>query len=164
MSVVQPKLVKWQATRLQRGLAAIEFSAVLLVSISMLYGIATFGMVFYAQQAVSRAAEDGARAVSLLGGTPLVANDPQIVGVIHNSLASSLIAPIANDTPAKRKAWVSDPQNVVVSTVDNACTGFPNCVKVIVQYQYSRNSILPTSSLISWALPTTLTAVAFGPK
>lgn len=153
-----------QARRLQRGLAAIEFSLVFLIFISLLYGIATFGMVFYAQQAVSRAAEDGARAVSLLGGTVLVANDPQIVGVIRNSLASSLVAPLANDTPAKRKTWVSDTQNVVVSTVDNACTGFPNCVKVTVQYQYSRNSILPASSLISWALPTTLTATAFGPK
>jgi Flp pilus assembly protein TadG len=148
----------------QKGVAAIEFALVLLLFFSLLYGIATFGVVFYTQQAVSRAAEDGARAISLMGSTALVANDPNIQGVVYSSLAASLIAPIANDTPAKRKTWVSNAQNVTVSTVDNACASVPSCVKVTVQYQYSRNSILPASSLINWALPTTLTASAFASK
>ncbi|MES3009481.1 MAG: TadE/TadG family type IV pilus assembly protein [Pseudomonadota bacterium] len=154
-------------TKTQTGVAAIEFALVLLLFLSLLYGIATFGMVFYTQQAVSRAAEDGARAISLLGSTALVANDPQIQGVVRNSLAASLIAPpgVDYDTAAERKTWVSNAQNVSVTTTDNACgSSGPSCVNVTVQYQYSRNSILPASSLINWTLPTTLTASAFASK
>lgn len=150
----------------QSGVAAIEFALVLLLFLSLFYGIATFGMVFYTQQAVSRAAEDGARAISLLGSTALVANDSQIQGVVHNSLAASLIAPpgVAYDTAAERKTWVSNAQNVTVTTNNTACANGPGCVNVTVQYQYSRNSILPASSLLTWALPTTLTATAFVSK
>ncbi len=150
--------------RNQKGVAAIEFALVLLLFLSLLYGIATFGVVFYTQQVVSRAAEDGARSIPLLGTTALVPNDPQVLGIVRSSLAASLIAPLADNTPAKRKTWVSDAQNVTISTADNACASGPSCVKVTVQYQYSRNSILPASSLISWALPTTLTASAFASK
>ena len=49
---------------LQRGVAAIEFALVFSVLFLAMYGIATFGAVFYIQQVVSRAAEDGARAIA----------------------------------------------------------------------------------------------------
>ena len=147
----------------QRGVAAVEFALVFLLFISVLYGAATFGAVFYTQQVLSRAAEDGARAISLLGVTPLVTNDPQITSVVYNSLESSLIAPATlGSTQAVRKTWIENPANVVVA-IDPTCAGVTGCVKVTVQYQYSQNRILPVLPLISWA-PNTLTASAIAPK
>ena len=46
----------------ERGVAAIEFALVFVLLFSVLYALATFGAVFYTQQAVTRAAEEGARA------------------------------------------------------------------------------------------------------
>ncbi len=148
----------------QRGAAAIEFALVFLLFISLLYGIATFGAVFYTQQVVARAAEDGARAISVLGSASVVTNDSRVSDVVYNSLAASLIAPVTSTNQAQRKTWVSNSQNVVVTTADSTCSGTVSCMKVTVQYQYSRNSVLPTSSLITWALPNTLTASAHAAK
>lgn len=50
----------------QRGAAAIEFALVLPILIALLYGIVTFGDLFYTQMIVTRAASDAARAVSAL--------------------------------------------------------------------------------------------------
>lgn len=149
--------------RAQRGVAAIEFALVFLLFVAILYGVASLGAVFYTQQVLARAAEDGARAVSLLGTTPVTANDNRIITVVRTSLANSLIAPSAvGTTQAARSTWLSNPSNVTV-TVDTACAGVSGCVKVTVAYQYANNRILPVLPLISW-VPGTLTAFAVAPK
>ena len=159
----RPSLVVRSLARAQRGVAAIEFALVFLLFVSILYGVASLGAVFYTQQVLARAAEDGARAVSLLGATPVTANDGRINTVVLTSLASSLIAPSSVGTSqAARSSWVANPSNVSV-TVDTACGGVSGCVKVTVAYQYANNRILPVLPLISWA-PSTLTAFAVAPK
>lgn len=45
----------------QRGLAALEFSLVCVLFLVVLFGIVSYGGLFVAQQALSRAAEEGAR-------------------------------------------------------------------------------------------------------
>lgn len=151
-----------QTGRSQRGIAAIEFALVFVLFLSVLYAAASFGAVFYTQQVVSRAAEDGARAISLLGSGTLVANDPNIKTIVWKSLSGSLIAPNSvGTTEANRNTWVSSPSNVSV-LIDPACGGVAGCAKVTVQYQYSQNRILPAVPLIGWA-PNTLTATAFAP-
>ena len=145
--------------RCQSGVAAIEFALLFSVFFALIYALATFGAVFYTQQAVSRSAEDGARAIKLLGGGAVATNDIQIAGVVRNSLAASLIAPVSSNlTQAGRKTWVSDPLNVSV-LVDPGCAGVAGCVKVTVHYQYGRNPILTAIPLISW-VPATLSASA----
>lgn len=125
----------------QRGIAAIEFAFVFLLLFLVMYASATFGAVFYTQQAVSRAAEDGARAATLLPQPP----DPNSVRqVVFDSLARSLVVPIsANADIASRKIWISD--NVTV----DACTpaSATSCV-VTVTYLYMNNRILPTLLLL----------------
>ncbi len=151
------------SSRAQRGVAAIEFALIFLLFFTIVYGAATFGAVFYTQQVLSRAAEDGARAISLMGVTPLVANDPSIAGVVHGSLAGSLIAPAnLGTTQAARKQWLENSENVSV-LVDPACAGVAGCVKVTVQYQYSKNRILPALPLLNF-IPDTLVASAIAPK
>lgn len=150
-------------SRRQRGVAAVEFALIFLLFFTIVYGAATFGTALYTQQVLSRAAEDGARAISLMGVTALTTNDPHIQGVVHNSLAGSLIAPLANSaTTATRKAWIQNTDNVVVQ-VDPSCAGVAGCVKVTVRYQYSRNRILPVLPLLN-PIPDTLVASAIAPK
>ncbi len=81
------------AKRSQRGIAAIEFALVFSMLLLFLYGIVTFGSVLYTQQAVSRSAEDGARALTSFNGplTPSAISD--VTGVVYDSLSTSLVGP-----------------------------------------------------------------------
>lgn len=148
--------------RRQRGVAALEFALIFTLFFGVLYGAATFGAIFYTQQVVSRAAEDGARAISLLGVSTLTTNDPGIKTIVYKSLSGSLIAPSGVGTSeSSRNAWLSNPSNVTVS-VATSCPGVAACAKVTVEYQYSRNRILPLLPLlVKWVVPDTLKASAF---
>ncbi len=144
----------------QRGIAAIEFALVFGLLLMLLYGIATFGSALYIQQAVSRAAEDGARAAPLLPSL-MIPNSPatavaQIEGTVRDSLAGSLIAPAASNlTPAARRSWIASEVTVTVVIARPLVT-------VTVSYPYSRNRILPSLPLIDasrW-MPATLNSRA----
>ncbi|BEP37343.1 hypothetical protein GmRootV59_43140 [Variovorax sp. V59] len=138
---------KGTSARRQRGVAAIEFAFVFLVMILITYGITTFGAVLYIQQVVSRAAEDGARAVTMLP-SKLVTNDPKIQGAVYDSLAAALVVPIeSNGSLAERLAWVklNTKVNVSVGSIDRRAT-------VSVAYDYSANRILPSLPLLDTSL------------
>jgi len=129
--------------RRQRGVAAIEFAFIFTVMLLFAYGITTFGAVLYTQQVVSRAAEDGARAVTMLS-SKLIANDPKIQGAVYDSLAAALVVPIeSSGSLADRLAWVKTNAKVNVST-----SGTDRRVTVSVVYDYSANRILPVLSLL----------------
>lgn len=121
----------------QRGVAAIETALVLSLFITLVYGIATFGAVFYTQQVVSRAAEDGARALTALNSPFATGSVPgttsAVQGVVFDSMASSLIVPAgSNGSTATRRSWLA--ANVTVTV---AASGL-----VSVSYPYSANRIL----------------------
>lgn len=153
-----------QGRHRQRGIAAIEFALVFLAFFSLLYAFATFGAVFYTQQAVSRAAGDGARAAVLL--PPVVSfNQASVQNVVLHSLSGSMIVPTAaSATQSSRRTWLSDPQHTTV-TVTPGCLnagGIAGCVTVSVQYQYARNRLLPSLPLLdtsTW-MPDTLVGEA----
>lgn len=121
----------------QRGIAAIEFAFVFMVMLLVTYGIATFGAVLYIQQVVSRAAEDGARAVALLPSKLLV-NDPNIQGAVYDSLAAALVVPIeSSGSLSNRLAWIKANAKV---TVDVGGSDLRATVSVV--YDYSANRLL----------------------
>lgn len=125
----------------QRGVAAIETALVLLLFITLVYGIATFGAVFYTQQVVSRAAEDGARALTALNSPFASGSVPGTTGavqsVVWDSMASSLIVPAAsNGSAAARRSWLA--ANVPVVVASNGL--------VTVSYPYAANRILNISA------------------
>ena len=129
--------------RRQRGVAAIEFAFIFTVMLLVTYGITTFGAVLYTQQVVSRAAEDGARAVTMLP-SKLVADDPKIQGAVYDSLAAALVVPIERSgNLADRLAWVktNTKVNISIGGTDRRAT-------VSVVYDYSANRILPVLSLL----------------
>lgn len=121
----------------QKGIAAIEFAFVFTVMLLATYGIATFGAVLYIQQVVSRAAEDGARAVTMLP-SKLVVNDPTIQGAVYDSLAAALVVPIeSSGSLADRLVWIkaNTKVNIDVGGSDRRAT-------VSVVYDYSANRLL----------------------
>ena len=128
--------------------------------LTVLYGIATLGAALYIQQAVSRAAEDGARAAPLLPALLLPAGQAaaveQIRGAVRDSLAGSLIVPAASGlTPAARRSWIESQVTVTVVTARPLVT-------VTVSYPYGRNRVLPSLPLVDasrW-MPDVLTSRA----
>lgn len=148
--------------RRQRGVAAIEFAFVLTGLLLALYGIATFGIVLYTQQALSRAAADGARAVQMFpqlrtATAPEVASaKTQIESVVWDSLSSSVIVPLAHsETPATRRAWLAQTMDVEVAMPSTTLT-------VTVSYPYAAGRLLPWVPLFDTSqwLPGTLTSRA----
>lgn len=148
--------------RLQRGIAAIEFAFVLMGLLLAFYGIATFGMVMYTQQAMARAAADGARAVQMFPqlrtttGPALVTAKANIETVVWDSLTGSIIVPLAHsDTPAKRRAWLAQNMNISVDMPGTTLT-------VTVRFPYSAGRLLPWVPLFDTSqwMPATLTTRA----
>jgi len=131
----------------QRGVAAIEFALVFSLLLAFIYGIATFGSVLYTQQAVSRAAEDGVRAMTAFNGPVTPATVTAVKNVVYDSLASSLVGPVGANTVVQRKTWLQSNLNVTVNTNGS--------VRVI--YPYSDNRILNLSE--AW-VPTVIVGTA----
>ncbi|TSD56572.1 pilus assembly protein [Variovorax sp. KBS0712] len=120
--------------RTQRGVAAIEFALVIMVLFLVLYALLTFGAALYTQQVVSRAAEDGARAATLLPRPP----DPvKVKQAVVESLARSLIVPAsANGNLTSRKNWIS--AHITIESCPVA-PSTPTCV-VTVTYPYETDA------------------------
>lgn len=133
----------------QRGIAAIEFALVFSMLLLFLYGIVTFGSVLYTQQAVSRSAEDGARALTSFNGPLTASAISDVTGVVYDSLSTSLVGPPeALSSQAQRKLWLQSNLNVVI----NPSTGV-----VRVTYPYSKSRIINFSE--AW-VPTNIVGSA----
>ncbi|MNL29411.1 TadE-like protein [compost metagenome] len=110
----------------QRGIAAVEFALVLSTLLLVLYGIVSFGAVLYAQQAISRAAEDGARAFAGVNDPTHAANIELVRNIVYASLATSLVTPTnADSTTAQRKNWLKENVAVVVETSGLVSVSYP---------------------------------------
>lgn len=129
---------------LQRGVAAIEFALVFVVLFSVVYAVATFGAVLYTQQAVTRAAEEGARAVGLLTPAP-TAGDTRVKDAVYDALANSLVVPVsANANVASRRSWIVSQVSVDVTSGAPSSPGVYVSYMVTVTYPYSANRLLPS--------------------
>ncbi len=119
----------------QRGVAAIEFGLVFIALFVVLYGLATFGSVFYTRHQITRAAADGARAAAMYAAP----TEAQIQGVVRGALALPLASAPGLEISA---TTASDP------------------VVVTVRYAYRQNALLPLLPLADRFVPETLQARA----
>lgn len=122
--------------RRQHGVAAIEFGIVLVSLFALLYAIATFGAVLVTRHTLTRAAEDGARVVSMFRSP----TELQIQTVVKTSLGSPL-----KDTPGL----------LVTAPIGT------DPVLVTVTYPYRDNALFPSAGF--W-LPSAITTRAFVAK
>lgn len=136
----------------QAGSAAVEFALVLPIFILILYGLVTFGMVFYTQMAVTRAAEDGARAVGFLSNT---SDYTSVKNEVLNSLANSVVVPsVNNGSFTSRRSWLVSnvlPQISVAPNLSCAGTAAAGALRVRIVYPY--NTAVGTRLLPSITLP-----------
>ncbi len=114
----------------QRGIAAIEFALVFMLLFIALYGVVTFGAIFYTQQVISRAAEDGARAAMLMQQPP---TPDSVCQAILASLASSLVP---------RFTCPGSDSDLTSVSLAGCSLGGASCAVTVV-YRYKDNPILP---------------------
>lgn len=123
----------------EKGAVVVEFAAVTVLFLLMLFGIITYGLVFAVQQTMSHAANEGARA-AIAGETTAEAE-----GLAETRARQSL------------GPWASDDEVATASSVDGCGdAGFcvvvsrpdDDIVAVTTYYPYGTDPILPTLSFL----------------
>ncbi len=162
-----------RAARLQRGGAATEFALVLPIFVLIVYGLTSFGSVFYTQMTLSRAAADGARALGSVQGISASGTVPEPVkdGIkleVINSLAQSIITPLGLGGFEARETWLQENVLSQVTVDEGSCGGggaAAGALRVRVAFPYAQVRILPpirlpmVGSMDGW-MPQTLTGCA----
>ncbi len=158
---------------MQSGAAVVEFAFVLPVLVLILWGLATFGSLFYTQMTLSRAAADGVRSLGFVNGLSDFDSVPASVKTtvqleVVQSLALSLIAPLGLGDYSSRLAWMEENVLPQVTVDQGACGGgeaVAGALRVRVVYPYENLRILPPIELpmigrLDGFMPQTLTGCA----
>ena len=131
----------------ERGAELIEFAIVVVLLITLLYGIITFGVILAAQSTITQAAADGARSGIVSSSTPVATAEAQACGDL-GWMDKSCGGPVTFNTtnctfspnPAKvvtAFACEMQPPNGCPSNTSNTC------LMVTVTYNYSSQPALP---------------------
>ncbi|WP_092353407.1 TadE/TadG family type IV pilus assembly protein [Collimonas sp. OK242] len=127
----------------QRGVAAIEFALIFPVFFLMLYGIINYAMIFMAQQSLTLAAEEGARAALRY----------TLVDVDRGTAACATVTPLVS--------WLVHADQCQPPTpAPCAALSSARCITVKVTYPYSTYPLVPPLPGMSAALPATLGSAA----
>ncbi|MEW6344701.1 MAG: TadE/TadG family type IV pilus assembly protein [Pseudomonadota bacterium] len=134
--------------RHERGTAAVEFAMVFPLFFVILYGIITYSVIFVAQQNLTLAAEEGARAA------------------LNYQTATST----ANALAARSSAACSTAKGLVASLISSAtcvsssnpCSydGTMDCIIVTLTYNYAGSPLVPNLPLTNFVLPASLVSSA----
>ncbi|PMS38087.1 TadE-like protein [Trinickia symbiotica] len=131
-----------------RGSAVVEFALIFPLLFAMLYGLVTYSVILVAQQNLTLAAEEGARAAlnyqnASDAGAALTARGQNACKVAKNVAA-----------------WVA--ANATCSTQASACSydSSMDCIEVTLSYDYVNHPLVPTLPLLELAVPQKLTSVA----
>lgn len=141
-----------QIRKIEQGAAAIEFAILLPIFFLIFYSIITYGLIFAAQQTLTLAASEGARA-AVRYPAQLPANTSQLAArktaacAMANSAVDWLRAMGAGlGGTACSDSTTSDAAGIYVSSGD--CTGVAAsggfaCVKVRINYSYASSPLIP---------------------
>jgi Flp pilus assembly protein TadG len=135
--------------RSDAGTSAIEFAIVFPLFFLIFYAIVTFSLIFVAQQTLTLAAEEGARAA-----LRYVTGPTTVAAALDARASASCTAATGVNT------WIS--KGAACTATHTACSydATMQCVAVVLTYDYSTYPLVPTLPLLSIALPATLTANA----
>ena len=132
----------------QRGSTAVEFALLFPLFFTILYAIITFSLIFIAQQNLTLAAEEGARAA--------------LNWQSNTSLQSALVNR-GNAACAAAKLMIATLVQSAQCTPSSAPCGPGNamqCVNVLLTYDYQANPLIPALPLMKVTLPTALSSSA----
>lgn len=140
----------------QRGVSAIEFAMVFPVFFLILYAIITYGLIFAAQQSLTLAATEGARAALVYQAVTAVS------GQTSQQTALDARATFACDTALQLVGWLSSGPVTCAQVPQTSCgsNGGMYCVQVTLTYPYGTRPLIPMLPLTSLVLPTSLTSSA----
>ena len=127
-----------QAEGDERGAELIEFAVVVVLLITLLYGIITYGLILAAQSTITSAAADAARAGLLYSSTPCTSAAPTPCTVAEGQAGTDL------GWLNKGTCGTSGTPITCVAT-EEACPSNSSvqCLKVTVTYNYSSNPLFP---------------------
>ncbi|MBN3807335.1 pilus assembly protein [Paraburkholderia sp. Ac-20336] len=134
--------------RAQRGATAVEFGLVFPLFFLILYAIVTYSVIFVAQQNLTLAASEGARAA--------------LNWQTNVSMATALTNR-GNAACAAAKLVVQPLVSAMQCAATNASCGTSNamtCITVSLTYNYKSNPLLPALPLLGLAMPTMLSGSA----
>ncbi|NOT17349.1 MAG: pilus assembly protein [Sulfuriferula sp.] len=128
----------------QRGAVAIEFALVFPIFFVLMYGIVTYSVIFLAQQSITLAAEEGARAALRYAPT----TDER------NTTACSVAA--------LSLTWLGAGNVTCNAQAGSVATNGSYPIKVTLSYPYQAKPLVPLllGSLMNVAVPTTLASSA----
>jgi len=146
-----------QKRKYEQGAAAIEFAIIFPVFFIIFYAIVTYGLIFAAQQTLTLAAAEGARAaVRYQAGSTQVARQTARVAAACD-MANQSIAWLrtAGQGGAPAKGVCATGITEVVATPTN-CSGANGvtCVQVQVTYDYDKAPLIPKLLGPVMSLPT----------
>lgn len=130
------------------GSAAVEFALVFPLLFTVLYGIVTYSVLFVAEQSLTLAAEEGARAALNYQNATSVAGALSARGNNACSVAS------------QSTGWLGAYAQCATQAQSCSYNGAMDCVQVTLTYDYASHPIVPTLPLLSLVLPQTLSSVA----
>ena len=140
----------------ERGAEMVEFAIVVVLLITMLYGIVTYGLILAAQSTVTQAAADAARAGIVAGSTNMV-NTAQSqaqgdVGWMNKGqCAGNTTATAANPITCVASGPANCPSDVTTGST-------AQCLTVTVTYAYNKAPLFPELPGLNVITPSTISS------
>jgi len=134
--------------RSQRGATAIEFALVFPLFFCVFYAIVTFSLIFVAQQSLTLASEEGARAALNYQKANDVPAAINLRAAAACATATNMVAQMISTAACQ--------------TVPAACSYQPamTCIAVTLTYNYAAHPLVPNLPLLGLMLPDNLTSTA----
>lgn len=123
----------------QRGVAAVEFALVFPVVFLLVYGLITWALILLAQQTLTLAVGEGARAALRYSTSPVTA----ACSAVNNATTWLGTTACATSTPTATACPYLSTQS---------------CLQVTASYDYSSKPLVPTLPFLNLVLPAKLTA------
>jgi hypothetical protein len=133
----------------ERGAELVEFAIVVVLLVTLLYGLFIFGMAFGVQATTNHAADDASRAALStynydigIGDTPLLAqNDAQAMA--QHTVEKDLSWINSSATCGSSTPTSSVPEECAISFSSCGTSGGNTCMTITAAYNYSNALVLP---------------------
>jgi Flp pilus assembly protein TadG len=149
----------------ERGAEMVEFAFVVVLLITLLYGIITYGLILATQSTITQAAADAARSgiVQGTGNTSCNGHTVSAAGCVAVQQAASDIGwmnkggcqETVNSTPVLQN---SSPIKCTATTAPCTSVGANTCLTVTVSYAYSSAPLFPEMPGLSLITPSTVSS------
>jgi Flp pilus assembly protein TadG len=150
----------------ETGAEMIEFAIVVVLLITLVYGIVMYGVILAAKESITQATADGARA-GIVWSTPSTAettavdqtaNDLGWLG-LGSCTSGTKMSCVTNGTTCP-STYAGSGVYMCISSTEAACTSNANntCLSVALTYYYANDPLFPEMPGLNLASPNTLTS------